>query len=308
MSAITETPTTAATAEAPAPPRPGRLGWWLMLGPALAFFVFLFILPLAVMLLVSVLDGNPLWGDPVAFTLRNYATLVQDTYYLEVMVSTVELGLWVTLFSLVVAYPLAYQLVRMKSAAWRTTLLIAVLSPMMTGMVIRTYAWMTILADGGVVNDTLQRTGLIEEPLALMYNMFGIVVAMVHIFVPFMVLSLVGVLGRVDPRLEQAARSLGASKLRAFAEVTLPLSVPGILAGSLLVFALTISSYVTPVLMGGFAFLNLPILIYQQIASSFNPGMGAALGFVLLVMALVIIVAYVKAIGRIGAGSGGAAL
>ena len=111
-----------------------------------------------------------------------------------------------------------------------------------------------------------------------MYNEFGTIVALVHIYVPFMVLTLTGVIGRIDERLEQAARSLGAGRLRAFVEVTLPLSLPGILAGSLLVFALSISAYVTPSLMGGTDVLTLPMLIAQQVGTSFNPNFAGALG------------------------------
>lgn len=270
----------------------------LLAAPALLFFTFLFILPLAVMLLISLLSGNPLWDETAHFTLQNYARLIEDSYHLEVMGQTLLLGFWVTGASLVIAYPLAYQLVRVRRAWLRTAMLVAILSPMMTGLVIRTYAWMTILADRGVINEGLAALGLISEPLPLMYNMLGIAVAMVHIFVPFMMLTLVGVLGRIDPALVQAARNLGASGPRAFFEVTLPLSLPGIVAGSLLVFALTISSYVTPTLMGGFAFQTLPMLIYQQISASFNPGMGAAIGFVLLVVSLLIILGYGRALAR----------
>lgn len=274
----------------------------LLLAPALLFFVILFVAPIAVMLVFSLLSGNPMWRDDVTFTTRNYDRLFADSYYLEALLNTLELGLWVTVISVIVAYPLAFRMVRIRGSVWRTAFFIAVLSPMMTGLVIRTYAWMTILADQGVINSLLRQAGFTSEPVPLMYNMTGIVIAMVHIFVPFMVLTLVGALGRIDPRLEQAARNLGASKTRTFVEVTLPLSVPGILAGSLLVFALTVSSYVTPVLMGGFSFFNLPILIYQQISSSFNPGFAAALGFLLLSVSLIVIVAYYRIVFRAGAG------
>lgn len=279
---------------------PRRRDYALLLAPAGLFFVVLFLAPIAVMLIFSLLSGNPMWQPDVTFTTQHYDRLLGDVYYLDALLNTLELGLWVTVVSLVVAYPLAYRMVRIRSSAWRTAFFIAVLSPMMTGLVIRTYAWMTILADQGVINDLLRDSGLTTEPLGLMYNMFGIVVAMVHIFVPFMVLTLVGVLGRIDPSLEQAARSLGAGKTRTFIEVTLPLSVPGILAGSLLVFALTVSSYVTPVLMGGFSFFNLPILIYQQISSSFNPSFAAALGFLLLSISLLLIIAYHRVAFRVG--------
>ena len=275
---------------------------WLLLAPALVFFTALFVLPISVMLVFSVLTGNPFWEEDVGFTLANYARLVEDGYHARALLDTILLGLWVTGASVVIAYPLALHLARMQSTGARTALLVAVLSPMMTGMVVRTFAWMTILADQGVINAALMQAGLIGGPLPLMYNTFGIVVAMTHIFVPFMVLTLVGVIGRIDVRLEQAARSLGASRLRAFSEVTLPLSVPGILAGSLLVFALSISSYVVPTLMGGFAFVGLPVLIYQQVSSSFNPGFAAALGLVLLVISLGVIAAYWRVIARLEGG------
>ena len=127
----------------------------------------------------------------------------------------------------------------------------------------------------------------------------GVVIGLVHIYVPFMVLTLVGVIGRIDPTLEEAARGLGASRLRTFLEVTLPLSLPGILAGSLLVFALAISAYVTPVLLGGNNVLTLPMLIYQQVSSSFNLGFAGALGVVLLAVSLALVFAYNTILGRL---------
>jgi putative spermidine/putrescine transport system permease protein len=188
---------------------------------------------------------------------------------------------------------------RIKSRTGHALLLMAVLAPMLTGIVVRTFAWMTLLSDKGVVNQTLMSLGVIGQPLKLMYTETGIVVGLVHIYVPFMVLTLTGVIGRIDERLEQAAENLGASPLRAFLEVTLPLSLPGILAGSLLVFALAISAYVTPILLGGFQIMTLPILIYQQISANFNVGFAAALGIVLLMLSLGLVVAYNRALGLV---------
>jgi putative spermidine/putrescine transport system permease protein len=175
----------------------------------------------------------------------------------------------------------------------------AVLAPMLTGIVVRTFAWMTLLSDKGVINQILISAGLITRPLQLMYNETGIVIGLVHIYVPFMVLTLTGVIGRIDERLEQAAENLGASPLRAFFEVTLPLSLPGILAGSLLVFALAISAYVTPILLGGFQIMTLPILIYQQISANFNIGFAAALGMILLVISLLLVIGYNRVLGLV---------
>ena len=250
------------------------------------------------MALFSFLTGNPLRRPDVSLTTRHYGRLADDTLYIESLWSTLQIGAVTTLVSLLLGYPLAHWLARMRSRLGHALLLMAVIAPMLTGIVVRTFAWITILSDKGVINATLMGLGLIGAPLPLMYNEFGTVVALVHIYVPFMVLTLAGVIGRIDERLEEAATSLGASPLRAFLEVTLPLSLPGILAGSLLVFALAISAYVTPYLMGGQQVLTLPMLIYQQVAASFNLPFAGALGVVLLVVSIALVVAYNHVLGR----------
>jgi putative spermidine/putrescine transport system permease protein len=275
----------------------------LLIAPALLLFGGFFVLPLAVVLVTSLLTGNPVTSPSVGFTLRNYRRLVGDDYYLEVLWTTLRLGLLTTVAALLIGYPLAHQLARLRTKLFRTLLLMAVLSPMLTGIVVRTYAWMTLLSNQGIVNTALQALGLTDKPVGLMYNELGTVIALVHIYVPFMVLTLTGVIGRIDPRLEEAARSLGAGKLRGFLEVTLPLSLPGIVAGSLLVFALSISAYVTPILMGGFEIITLPILIYQQISgSSFNLGFAGALAMVLLAVSLLLVALYSRVMARAAGG------
>jgi len=280
------------------------LKYSLLLVPGLLLLFCFFIVPLAVVALVSLLTGNPVNDPNIAFTLKNYAKLLSDIYYFEILMITLRIGLYTTLACLIIGYPLAYQLARMKSKNIRTLMLMAVLSPMLIGIVIRTYAWMTLLSDQGVINSTLRHLGLIADPLKLMYNEFGICLALVHIFTPFMVLTLTGVIGKIDLRLEEAARNLGASKFRTFFEVTLPLSAPGILGGSLLVFALAISSYVTPILMGGFTIITLPILIYQTISGVFNFGFAGTLGLILMVVSLVIVIFYHRIMSRVAGGVG----
>lgn len=275
----------------------------LLLLPLLAVFVGFFIIPLIVMAVISLLSGNPVSDDNVHFTFANYQKLFSDELYIEVLVDTIKLGVITTVFTVLIGYPLAFQLARARSPKIRTLLLVAILSPMLTGIVVRTYAWMALLADHGIINSGLESMGLIDGPLPLMYNTFGVVVALVHIYVPFMVLTVTGVVSKIDLRLEEAARSLGANPLRAFVEVTLPLSMPGILAGSLLVFSLAISSYVTPILMGGFSVLTLPILIYQQLSGVFNFAFAAALSFLLLLVSLIIVIAYFRIIKRLAEGA-----
>jgi putative spermidine/putrescine transport system permease protein len=281
------------------PKKVAPIAW--AIAPAALLFVLFFLLPFAVMAGLSLLSGNPVSNPNVVFTGRHYARLIDSDLYFDALIATLRIGIVVTALALLVGYPIAHCMARMRSRLGHALLLIAVIAPMLTGIVVRTFAWMTLLADRGVINTTLAWLGWIEKPLPLMYNEFGVVVGLVHIYVPFMVLTLVGVIGRIDPALEEAARNLGAGRLRTFLEVTLPLSLPGILAGSLLVFALAISAYVTPVLLGGTNVLTLPMLIYQQVSASFNLGFAGALGVVLLAVSLVLVIAYNAVLGRFGA-------
>jgi putative spermidine/putrescine transport system permease protein len=271
---------------------------WLI-APAALFFLAFFVLPFAAMALFSVLTGNPLQRPNVTFTTRHYERIADDSLYLEALLSTLKIGAVTTLASLLLGYPIAHWLARVRSRTGHALLLMAVIAPMLTGIVVRTFAWITILSDKGVVNATLAGLGLIGSPLPLMYNELGTTIALVHIYVPFMVLTLAGVIGGIDERLEEGAMSLGASPIRAFLEVTLPLSLPGILAGSLLVFALAISAYVTPYLMGGQQVLTLPMLIFQQVAATFNTAFAGALGVLLLVVSVALVVAYNRVLGRL---------
>jgi putative spermidine/putrescine transport system permease protein len=270
---------------------------WLV-APAGLFFLVFFVLPFGVMALFSVVSGNPVQRPNVTLTARHYERMLDDSLYVESLWSTLKIGAITTAAALLLGYPLAHWLARMRSRAGHALLLMAIIAPMLTGIVVRTFAWITILSDKGVINATLVAFGLAAAPLPLMYNELGTVIALVHIYVPFMVLTLAGVIGRVDERLEEAAMSLGASPIRAFLEVTLPLSLPGIIAGSLLVFALAISAYVTPYLMGGQQVLTLPMLIYQQVAATFNLAFAGALGVVLLAVSLVLVIAYNHILGR----------
>jgi len=273
---------------------------WLIT-PALLLFVLFFVLPFGVMAVMSFFSANPVSNPNAVLTTRHYERFIEDSadIFHDALWATLRIGLVTTIVALLIGYPLAHWLTRMQSRLGHALVLMAVIAPMLTGIVVRTFAWMTILQDKGVINTTLMSWSLIEKPLPLMYNEFGTVLALVHIYVPFMVLTLAGVIGRIDERLEQAARSLGAGRLRAFVEVTLPLSLPGILAGSLLVFALSISAYVTPSMMGGTQVLTLPMLIAQQVGTSFNPGFAGALGVILLLVSLVIIVAYNRILARL---------
>src|SRR5437763_1633437 len=207
----------------------------LLLLPFTALLGVFFAAPLALMVAISLSRqsfGELQW----TLTLHHYARFFSDAYYIGVLWDTLVLGAIVTVSALLLGYPVAYHLARTRSRV-KPLLLVAVLSPLLVGIVIRCYGWMILLADRGLINATLVERGWLARPLPLMYNRFGVAVALVHVFLPFMVLSLTGVLKRIDPHALEAALTLGASPRRAFLEVTLPLSLPGILAGSLRWFA-----------------------------------------------------------------------
>ncbi|MDJ0388822.1 ABC transporter permease [Roseomonas sp. E05] len=275
-----------------------RSSAWLLLTPALAMFILFFAVPFLTMATMSVLSGNPMVVPNPRFTTRHFERILDDVYYLETLWITVRLGLSTTIVSLLIGYPLALWLARARSRTTRTLLMMAVLAPMMMGLVVRTYAWLAMYSNRGVINGSLAWLGLTDEPIQFLGSEAAVVVALAHIYVPFMILTLSGVIARIDTRLEEAARGLGASSAAAFLQVTLPLSMPGILAGSLLVFALAISAYVTPIVIGNYNIQTLPMLVYQQISSSFNLGFAAALGIVLLIVALLLVGAYNRVMAR----------
>ena len=182
------------------------------IAPAALLFVLFFILPFGVMAMLSFLSGNPVSNPNVSFTWRHYNRLVDSDLYFDALVATMRIGAVTTIIALLIGYPLAHWMARMHSRVGHALLLMAVIAPLLTGIVVRTFAWMTLLGDRGVINITAQWLGLAEKPLPLMYNEFGVVIGLVHIYVPFMVLTLVGVIGRIDRTLEEAARGLGASR------------------------------------------------------------------------------------------------
>ncbi len=268
----------------------------ILLGPYVALLAVFFVAPLALMLAISVSRqsfGQMEW----TVTLHHYQRFFSDGFYLGVLWDTLLLGVVVTVAALLLGYPLAYHLARTRSR-WKPLLIVCILSPLLVGIVIRCYGWMILLADRGLINATLVEHGWIRKPLPLMYNTFGVTIGLVHVFLPFMILSLTGVLKRIDPALLEASQTLGASRARTFLEVTLPLSLPGILAGSLLTFSLAISSFVVPILLGGFKVQVLPMIVYEQVLSVFDWPFGAANAFVLLVISIALIGVYIKVTER----------
>jgi putative spermidine/putrescine transport system permease protein len=269
----------------------------ILIAPALALVSVFFLLPYANMLLMSFfLPAKSGPYEPV-LTLGNYGVALGDAFQWQVLGRTLKLGFLATAFSLVLGYPLALQLARASSRV-KGLLLILLISPLLVGVVIRSFGWMVLLADNGLVNSLLKATGLAPDGAKLMYNEFGVLVGTVHIYLPFMVLSISGALQNISPDLELAARGLGASPAKAFWRVVFPLSLPGVFAGCLLVFVLAVSSYVIPVLLGGFKVLTTPLLVVQTAIDVNNWPGAAAQAVVLFAASLACIGVYVALMNR----------
>jgi putative spermidine/putrescine transport system permease protein len=262
-------------------------GWWL-LAPVLVLLLAVFVLPVGMMVPMSFRPYVPLVGITDGFTVRYYTRLLTDSYYLEIIGRTLALGFTVTLSTLLIGYPVALFLARTRSR-WRNWLTILVVFPLMLNLVVRTFGWIALLAQNGLVNQALHALGLVDSPVKLLFNFAGLLIAMTHIFLPFMVLVLIGAIQNIPRDVEDAARVLGASWGSTFCRVTLPLSAPGILSGSILVFVLTISALVTPRLLGGPTYQVMSTLIYDEFLQRLNWPAGSAQALLLTIMVLALV-------------------
>jgi putative spermidine/putrescine transport system permease protein len=252
----------------------------LLLIPLLAWLFLLYLYPLLGILVRSVLDPG--------LTLKHYAHFFSVSAYQSVLFSTTKIALFVTLACLIVGYPLAYLMATIKPRT-ANLLLILVLLPFWMSILVRTYAWMVLLGRSGIINSALMNLGLISSPLPLMYNWFGISVGMVHILLPFMILPLYSVMKGIDRNLMLAAQNLGANSLQAFIRVFLPLSFPGIAAGCLLVFIISLGFFITPSLLGGTKNMTISMLIESHVNALLNWGFASALSTILLTSTLLIL-------------------
>ncbi len=273
----------------PVPPR-----GWLALAPSLAVLGVLFALPLALMVAISFLSSYPAPGHPTA---AHYSRLVTDDYFVRITLHTFRLALVVTVACLVVGYPVAYYLARTASRH-KHLVFIAIISPLLVSVVVRTLGWIMLLGSEGVANALLLRLGLAQRPLDLMYGFGTIVVGLVHVFLPFMVLSVSSVLSGIDRALEESAEVLGAGRWRAFWSVTLPLSLPGVAAGCVLVFSMTLGAYVTPFVLGGGKLHFLATLIYDRMLVTVEWPLGSAMAVLLLAATVALLAASGAAASR----------
>jgi ABC-type spermidine/putrescine transport system, permease component I len=268
--------------------RARNIGLATYLGPLSLFYLLFLVAPYLILLRMSFNRFNSLRLYTPDFTFANYSAVLTDPFYLFLIGRTIALGLVVTVVTLILGYPLALMIAR-ASPRMKSILLAITLSPLLINIVVRTYAWLVLLGDKGLINQWLMMSGLVSSPLTINGTLLSVTIGLVHITLPFMVLSLMSVIQRIDHSLPEAAQSLGASSLYVMRRIILPLSLPGIGAGSLFVFCFTVSAFITPALLGGNRVETISTFIYQKFTFAVNWPMGATLVFFLLAINLIVV-------------------
>ncbi len=258
----------------------------LLVLPGLLLLAVAFFVPIAQMLVLA-------FQGPEGPTLDHFRRFLGDEFYLGVLWRTVKLSTLITFWCLIIGFPLAYIMARVGPRA-RLWLVVMVILPLMTSVVIRTFGWMVVLSRSGLIPSTLRDFGLVGRSFSLMHTEAAIVIGMVQVLLPFMALSILGVMLRIDPRLEEAARTMGCGFLQAVRTVVFPLAVPGIVAGSLLVFTLSASSFITPNLLGGPRVQVLAASIYRQVTQTLDWNFAAAQAVILFAGVLLVLIPYIR--------------
>jgi len=268
----------------------------VLTSPAMLWLLIFFLIPLCIMLVYSfcqhTYNSNVRTGVSWVFTLENYLNAF-DSAYIQAIFRSFWIAIVNTLICLVIGYPIAYYISR-KPPKLRSILFILVIIPFWTNFIVRTYAWMVILRENGLINTVLMRMGLINEPLQLLFTNGAVITGLVYGYLPFMILPLYASIEKVNPSLLEAAYDLGANRFQTFLRVMLPLTMPGIIAGSILVFIPTLGAFVTPDLLGGAKVMMIGNVIQNQFTKVRNVPFGSALSFILLSAVLIMLFFYVR--------------
>lgn len=276
----------------------------LLVAPALLWLSIFFVIPLLIVVAVSFAGRTPYGQVIFSFTIANYLRFLEPLY-LKIFADTLVVAIVTTLATILMGYPLAYTIAQLPKK-WQQPGLILVMIPFWINFLIRSYAWVIILRSQGVVNTLLLNLGLIDQPLQMLYNDMAVMLGMVYALLPFMVLPIYVSIEQLDTRLLEAASDLGAKPLTAFRKVTLPLTMPGIAAGTILVFISSLGMFVVPDVMGGAKSALIGNLIQNQFLSARDWPFGSALSIVLAVLSLVLIILYYKALQAQEGGDGDA--
>lgn len=270
----------------------------LTIGPALLFLSVFFLLPQLIIFFYSFLTRGTFGEIEFTFNLKNYFNIA-DPIYLSILLRSIKLAFLTALLSLLFGYPVALSISQMKGRK-QFVFLMLVIIPSWMNLLIKNYAWMVIFRRQGVINTFLVWTGIISEPLPLMFNEFAVLIGLVHTYLPFAVLPIYASLEKLDYRLIEAARDLGANRWQTFRRVIFPQSIAGVLVGSILVFVPALGAFITPDLLGGANALMVGNLIQNQILVTRNWPFGAALAIVLMLFVLLALLIYNRYAGRVG--------
>jgi putative spermidine/putrescine transport system permease protein len=262
---------------------------WLLAGPALLLFCGIVLVPIFMTVLLSFHDWGQYKGIETIITLKNWREIATDSYFFEIFLRTFRIALLVTVISVLIGTPEAYILNRM-APPWRGVFLVIVLGPLLISVVARTLGWALLFGSTGLINVALVRLGLTASPIQFMFSETGIVVGLVHVLVPFVVISVWASLQRLDPQIENAAVSLGGSNFTVLRRIVLPQVMPGILSGAVVVFALAASAFATPAIIGGRRLKVASTLAYDEFLNTLNWPLGAAVAVLLLIGLAAIIV------------------
>jgi spermidine/putrescine transport system permease protein len=266
-----------------------------LLAPVMIWLGLFFLVPLLLILAYSFGTSGVYGGITLGFNPGNFLK-VFDPLYLEIIVRTFVIALINTFLCLALGYPLAY-FIAFKGGRWKNVLILMVMIPFWTSLLLRAYAWVVILGGNGIANQILQFLGITDEPITLIFTLQAVIMGMVYSYLPFMILPLYASLEKLDVRLKEAAQDLGASRWHTFWRVTLPLSMPGVIAGSILVFIPSAGEFVIPTLLGGSRTVMTGNLIQQQFLQARDWAFGSALSVMLAVLLVGAIMFYVRRVG-----------
>jgi spermidine/putrescine transport system permease protein len=259
----------------------------VLVGPGMSYWVLFFLAPIGLLLAYSFLEPGPFGGVIGEFTWANYPRLF-DPIYLKVLLTSVRIAFVATFIALLLGYPAAYFIAN-AAPRWRVPLLILVILPFWTSFLIRTYAWMLLLAPVGLINKSLIAVGLIDDPLSLLYNELAIVIGLVYAYIPLMILPLFASLERLGGELREASADLFSSPFETFRTVTLPLTLPGIVAGCIFVFVPSLGNFIIPDLLGGGRKVMIGNLIQQQFLQARDWPFGAVLAIAVIAVMLLLL-------------------
>ena len=268
---------------------------WILLSPALGAVALLLLLPLVFIVVYSFWLRSAVGADQVGFHLDNWLRVLTDDFYHYILLNTLKIAAITTVLCALMGYPAAYFVARAQGN--KVLLLLLLMLPFWISYIIRTMSWITILGSSGALNSALMWTGVLSEPIRMLYTEATVILGLVHFLLPFMILNIFVSLDGLDTNLEDAANSLGATRWQSFTQVTLPLSMPGLAAGGLLCFVLAAGTYITPLILGGPRDAMFANLIYEAIITQLNWPLGSAMSLALLLVLGALIMVYNRFLG-----------